>query len=172
MAGGRRRPQALVIALALALCLSGCAPAATPPDAGPTTRPAVATPPPPDCTTSVRSGLLPVWARDEFLDGGASFRHVEGLRGEVLGVVFGYPLTSPARPSRQNKILWIARRPATGRLAIEARLEGTGPVVRRDVGFGGGQSVIDLPHAGCWRLALHWGKDLDDVVDLPYTSGR
>jgi hypothetical protein len=124
-----------------------------------------------DCAASFRSGLLPPWARAEFLDGGASFHHVEGQRGAVIGVVFGYPLSAPPRPSRQNKILWIAHRPTAARLHIEARLEGTGPPVQRDVGFGGGQSIIDLPRPGCWRLTLQWGEDLTDVVDLPYVQG-
>jgi hypothetical protein len=164
--------RALVPAcLALAVGLSGCsAPLDTPtqlPSAS-ASGPASALLPAPDCVSSVESGPLPPWARDGFRGDGSSFRHAEGLRGEVVGVLFGYPLTSPPRRSRQNKILWVARSRTAGRLHIDAQLEGSGPVVQRDVGFGGGQSIIDLPSAGCWRLMLHWGDDLTDVVDLPY----
>lgn len=86
----------------------------------------------------------------------------------MIGVLFGYPLTSPPRPSQSNKILWVAHDPASGRLDIDAQLGGSGPVLERTVGFGGGQSIIDLPSPGCWRLTLHWGENLTDVVDLPY----
>ena len=128
--------------------------------------------PPADCTTSIQSGPLPLWARDGFRGDGASYRHVEGLKGAVVGVVFGYPLSSPPRPSRDNKILWVARDPSGGRLAIDAQLDGTGPVVTREVGFGGGQSIVDLPTAGCWRMTLRWDGRLTDTVDLPYASPR
>lgn len=90
------------------------------------------------------------------------------MYGSVVGVLFGYPLTSPARSGLANKILWVAHDPASGRLNISAQLAGSGPVVKRTVGFGGGQSIIDLPSPGCWRLTLHWGDGLTDVVDLPY----
>jgi hypothetical protein len=125
--------------------------------------------PPVDCASGVRTGPLPAWARGGFTDDGSSFRHVEGLRGSVVGVLFGDPLSAPPRPDRANKILWVAQdAPAGARITIRARLEDAGPVVEREVGFGGGQSVVDLPEAGCWRLTLTWGEDLTDVVDLAY----
>jgi len=154
--------------------LSGCTARPDPAPVG-TTEPAqsptvLADLPPLDCASSVKTGPLPVWARDGFTGDGSSFRHVEGLRGEAVGVVFGYPLTSPPRPSRANKILWVAQTRTSGRLTIEAQLAGAGPVVTRDVGFGGGQSVIDLPEPGCWRLTLRWDDRLTDTVDLPYVA--
>lgn len=172
------RPDARRAALAgVALLIGVCACSAPPPASGPTqVQEAGSTVPAPlaapDCATSVRSGPLPGWARDGFTGDGSSYRHVEGLRGAVVGVVFGYPLTSPPRRSRENKILWVARDPTAGRLHVDARLDGTGPVVPRDVGFGGGQSIIDLPSPGCWRLVLTWGEDVTDVVDLPYAGSR
>jgi hypothetical protein len=172
MAARCRHRLALTAGVALAVSLTGCVTTPTTPSHRPAEEMTASMSAQPDCTASVSTGLLPEWARDQFLDGGASFRHVEGRHGAVLGVVFGYPLTSPARASRQNKILWIARHPTTGRLRIEARLDGTGPAVRRDVGFGGGQSIIDLPRPGCWRLTLRWGKHLTDVVDLPYVQAH
>ena len=125
-----------------------------------------------DCSASLRTGPLPSWARDGFTGDGSSYRHVEGLGRTVVGVVFGYPLSSPPRPSRENKILWVARNPTSGRLAVDAQLDGTGPVVSREVGFGGGQSIIDLPAPGCWRMTLRWDGQLTDTVDLPYEPAR
>jgi hypothetical protein len=122
-----------------------------------------------DCSISVRAGPLPAWARAGFSDDGASFRHVEGVRGLLAGVLFGYPLSSPPAGPRRTRSCG-SRGPVTGRLRISAQLEGSGPVVEREVGFGGGQSIVDLPHAGCWRLTLRWGDDLTDVVDLPYVA--
>lgn len=128
--------------------------------------------PPVRCASSIKTGPLPGWARRGFSDDGSSFRHVEGLRGAVVGVVFGYPLTSPPRPSRTNKILWVARSRTSGRLTIDAQLQGTGLIVTREVGFGGGQSIVDLPTPGCWRLTLRWDDHLTDTVDLPYEAFR
>jgi hypothetical protein len=158
-----RTSVAIVVAALLSAALCSCAAAPGPaPTPSPTPLPAA------DCANSVRTGPLPEWARAGFSDDGRSFRHVEGLHGFVVGVLFGYPLSSPARPGRLNKILWVAHDPASGRLGINAQLDGSGPVIERTVGFGGGQSIIDLPSPGCWRLTLHWGDNLADVVDLPY----
>jgi hypothetical protein len=162
----------------LLLCACGASPTPTPtptsnPASVPAARPAApatsAALPPVDCASEVRDSPLPVWARGGFSDDGSSIRHVEGLRGAIVGVLFGDPLSAPPRPDRANKILWVARdAPAGERIKIRARLEDSGPVVEREVGFGGGQSIVDLPRAGCWRLTLTWGEDLTDVVDLAY----
>jgi hypothetical protein len=160
----RRGPLAAVLAALLSVALCSCTAAGGSAPQAPPVRPNV------DCVSSVRTGLLPEWAQDDFLDGGASFRHVEGLDGSVVGVLFGYPLASPARADRSNKILWIAHDPVQGPLRIEAQLAGAGAVLERTVGFGGGQSIIDLPSPGCWRFTLHWGDHLTDVVDVPYVG--
>lgn len=165
-----RLHRAVIAGACLVPALCGCTAGSVSPGRPPVEPPTSTAALPVDCSTSVRSGLLPEWAREEFVDGGGSFKHVEGQRHAIVGVVFGYPLTSPARESRQNKILWIAHDTATGRLEIDARLEGAGPVVRREVGFGGGQSIIDLPQPGCWRMTLHWGAQVTDTVDLPYVE--
>ena len=163
----------LLLGTALSACSASPDPTPSPsaplPTAATATAPAL---PGVDCTASLRTGPLPVWARGGFSDQGASFRHVEGLHGRVVGVLFGYPLSSPPRPDRANKILWVAQEHGTGRLVVSARLDGTGPPVVREVGFGGGQSVVDLPAPGCWRATVTWGDDLTDVVDLPYVPGR
>jgi hypothetical protein len=164
----KRAPRWLLTPLLLVAALCGCTPEPVlEPEPNP---PTVSTDlPAVDCARSVRTGALPSWAQRDFRDDGSSFRHVEGLRGAVVGVVFGYPLTSPPRPTRQNKILWVAQEPQSGPLHIRAQLDGSGPVVEREVGFGGGQSIIDLPGPGCWRLTLIWGESMTDAVDLPYS---
>ncbi|MEJ7648276.1 MAG: hypothetical protein WKF57_04370 [Nakamurella sp.] len=88
-------------------------------------------------------------------------------------MLFGYPLTVPKRANRDNKILWVSRLPVDGRgLSIDAQLNGVDAVIHREVGFGGGQSIIDLPRPGCWRLTLRWGGGLVDVVDVPYEAAK
>ena len=168
----RRSPQGL---LALALLVAALCSCTAKPVLKPVPDPQVVSSVPPeppavDCARSIRTGPLPPWARSGFSDDGSSFRHVEGLDGAVVGVLFGYPLTSPPRPSRQNKILWVAKDAQSGPLHIRAQLNGSGPVVEREVGFGGGQSIIDLPSPGCWRLTLVWGETMTDTVDLPYSA--
>lgn len=149
----------LVLPLPLAACTS----------TDPQTHPEPALPPV-DCAVSVRDETLPVWARGDFVDGGAPVKHVEGLRGAVVGVLFGYPLSVPKRATTPNKILWIPRNPASnGAISIDAQLNGLGSLVHRDVGFGGGQSIIDLPIPGCWRMTLRWAES-SDTVDVPYVG--
>ncbi len=173
--GGKVASSTLALALLVAALCSCTAkpvlePAPDPPAVSPDP-PAVSPKlPAVDCASSVQTGPLPPWARSGFSGDGSSFRHAEGLGGAVVGVVFGYPLASPPRPSRQNKILWVAKDPQSGPLHIRAQLDGSGPVVEREVGFGGGQSIIDLPSPGCWRLTLAWGKTMTDAVDLPYST--
>lgn len=164
--------RGVLILAGLAAVLSGCSPHAAEAPTRPAATSTLAALPPVDCESSIKTGPLPSWARDGFTGDGSSYRHVEGLRDTVVGIVFGYPLTSPPRPSRENKILWVARSPTSGRLTIEAQLDGTGPVISREVGFGGGQSIVDLPASGCWRMTLRWNEGLTDTVDLPYRQRR
>ncbi|SPL96461.1 unnamed protein product [[Actinomadura] parvosata subsp. kistnae] len=88
-----------------------------------------------------------------------------------MAILFGYPLFSPPRPDRGNKILWVSRLPLvpSDPLRIEARLGGTGTPVRTKVGGGPGPSLIDLPGAGCWRLRLSWSSHTD-TIDLEYVA--
>jgi hypothetical protein len=173
-----RACRSVPAAVLLVAGLCGCSPRPGPVPVEPVSSPPVTalspvTPlPPVHCASSLEAGPLPEWARGGFTGDGSSFRHVEGLRGAVVGVVFGDPLTAPPRPSRANKILWVPRERTTSRLEIDAQLEGTGPVVTRDVGFGGGQSIVDLPSPGCWRMTLRWGDQVTDTVDLRYVAAR
>ena len=110
------------------------------------------------------TGPLPTWARAGF-SGDAVAIHVFGERGDIVAVLFGHPLRQPPAPDRNNKILWVSRvsQDPGDPLEIEAKLDGTGPTVRREVPGGPGPSIIDLPSAGCWRLDLTWSGHRDAV---------
>jgi hypothetical protein len=122
------------------------------------------------CAPTVSDDELPVWARSGF-SGDVHIPHVLGERGDIVAVLFGYPLTQPPREGVSNKILWVSREPVTpgDTLRIEARLDATGAPVSRGVAGGPGPSIVDLPQAGCWRLALNWSGRIDSV-DLRYVS--
>jgi hypothetical protein len=96
--------------------------------------------------------------------------YVLGTKKQVVGVVFGYPLRSPARPDRANKILWVSRTTTQGDpLKIRARLTGSTRVASRQVDGGPGPSIIDMPAAGCWVFTLSWSGRTDTVA-VPYNS--
>ena len=132
------------------------------------------------CRMVVDKGVLPLWARDGFSDPAPRLPHVLGHSGAIAALVFGYPLRSPPGTTRNNKILWVSRRPdqsaAAGALAsplvIHAqRMRGTtrlGQPVTRTVAGGPGPSTINLPAAGCWRLTLSWSHRRD-TLDLRYS---
>ncbi|WP_344493380.1 hypothetical protein [Nonomuraea monospora] len=122
------------------------------------------------CASKVVQKELPEWARAGFSPGVAP-HHVFSGRGDMVAVIFGYPLASPPRPNRGNKILWVSRLPLvpSSPLRIEARLEGGGAPVRTKVSGGPGPSLIDLPGAGCWRLDLSWSSHTDSI-DLEYVA--
>jgi hypothetical protein len=78
------------------------------------------------CDTAVKRGPLPTWARAGFTPPDQATIHVQGARGEIVGVLFGWPLTAPPSGERQNKILWVARTSGGGDpLKIAARLVGS-----------------------------------------------
>jgi hypothetical protein len=151
-----------LLALALGAMISGaCA------VAGPSPTPAEA------CASTVANAVLPAWARAGFTDEEPSVAHSIGRSGAIAAIVFGATLYAPPKQDQGNKILWVARDrvDAPGPLTISAqRMDGRTPVgdpVRLSVPDGPGPSTIDLPVAGCWRLALGWG-DRSDSLDLEY----
>jgi hypothetical protein len=101
---------------------------------------------------------------------------VLGRSQRIVAILFGYPLRSPPRPQRRNKILWVARRtPNASALMIHAqRMNGStpagSPVIRQVLG-GPGPSIINLPVAGCWRMTLRWSGRAD-TLDLRYERPR
>lgn len=115
-------------------------------------------------------GSLPTWARAGFTPPDRTVPYVQGARGDIVGVLFGQPLTSPPPGGgRHNKILWVARVGGIGPLKIAAHLMGSDIAVVRRVDGGPGPSIINLPAAGCWRLDLSW-SDFSDRVYLRYAE--
>jgi hypothetical protein len=183
----RGRRQLAVVASALAVVvlavgggvaatrLRGPAPVAAgpAPATAPTTAPAAA----PTGCPALETGPLPEWASTGFSrpdDSGIPFAHSRD--GRFLAIVFGNPLSSPPLPDRSNKILWVlapvagsSPQPAPGAFYAEARLDGTDLTVRREIGAAPGPSIVDLPRAGCWQLALHWGS-YTDTISLRYRT--
>jgi hypothetical protein len=127
------------------------------------------------CHSPVEKGVLPTWARTGFSDPRPRMPHVIGRSDEIAAVLFGYPLASPERKDRGNKILWVSRRPTQrpSDLRIHAqRMRGrhrVGRPVVRVVPGGPGPSGINLPSPGCWRLTLQWSGRTDHL-DLRYVS--
>jgi hypothetical protein len=148
-----------------AAIVAAAAAAAAPAPAGSSTAPA--------CHSAVHHGVLPTWARTGFSAPRPRLPHVIGRSGEIAALVFGYPLHSPPRKDRGNKILWVSRRAVKplSDLRIRAqRMEGrrrVGRPVTRVVVGGPGPSGINLPAPGCWRLTLRWSGRADEL-DLRY----
>jgi hypothetical protein len=125
------------------------------------------------CHSAVRHGVLPTWARTGFSSPRPRLPHVLGRSGEIAALVFGYPLHAPPLEDRSNKILWVSHRAVKrgSDLRIHAQLmrgrQRVGRPVVRVVAGGPGPSGINLPTAGCWRLALQWSGRTDHL-DLQY----
>lgn len=119
-------------------------------------------PPPPPAPCTVDNGALPTWARGGFTPPDQAVPHVVGASGDIVGVLFGQPLTVPPRAQANNKILWVSRVDTQGDpLKIHASLGGV--AVDREVAGGPGPSIIDLPQVGCWTLSLSWSGHHDQV---------
>jgi hypothetical protein len=122
------------------------------------------------CAAEVAPAVLPEWARSGFSQPEPSMPYVLGDGAHIAAILFG-PLTSPPEPERSNKILWVAREPASpGPLLITARRSPDDPPVVREVPGGPGPSGVDLPAPGCWTLDLRWGERTD-TVRLNYLPG-
>jgi hypothetical protein len=125
------------------------------------------------CSPAVSNGVLPPWARTGFSDAKPRIAHITGRSGSIVAILFAQPLESPPAKTHNNKILWVARvgTSTISNLRIGAqRMVGTrtvGSAVTRIVNGGPGPSIIDLPAAGCWRLALHWAGH-SDTLDVRY----
>jgi hypothetical protein len=129
------------------------------------------------CAASLHNSVLPTWSRAGFSDPKPVMPHVLGRSGSIVAILWANhdPLVSPPLETRNNKILWVARAPLpvfkTTTLYIAAqRMVGThrvGSRVSRIVRGGPGPSIINLPSAGCWRLALTWAGH-HDSLDLRY----
>ena len=174
-----RRTFTLVrVLLVFVLLVSACT--ATEDRTGPA--PTTAGPSPePGCIAQVHQDQLPEWARTGF-HGDARAIYAVSRSGQMVAVLFGYPLSQPPAEDRNNKILWVSG-PASAMprdpnaaagfddLVIDARLDGQGEPVQRRIVGGPGPSIVDLPAPGCWRLALTW-SGRTDVIDLNYGAPR
>ncbi|HKE63312.1 MAG TPA: hypothetical protein VKB59_01540 [Micromonosporaceae bacterium] len=113
------------------------------------------------CSFKLTKGDLPVWARAGFSPPFDATPFVTSKHGDLVGVLFSYPMKSPG----QNKILWVSQGHA-GQMDIAAQLVGTSQVV--DVGFVDvGPSYVNMPTPGCWHLTLD-GVGWTDTIDLAY----
>ena len=137
------------------------------PDATTGSTPRIAGP----CGSTVDMGVLPTWARAGFSDPEPTLPHVLSRSGDIVAILFGYPLSSPPRANVNNKILWVRREGPAWPVEISAQRMAAAatvgePVVRHlDEGFG--PSIVDLPDAGCWRLTLTFAGQAESI-DLEY----
>jgi hypothetical protein len=128
------------------------------------------------CRARVHHGVLPTWARGGFSDPRPRMPHELGRSGNIAALLFGDPLVSPPRRDHSNKILWVSRLPYAEHTDLRIRAQrmiggrSVGAPVTRAVDGGPGPSIVDLPAAGCWRLALRW-SDERDSIDLRYARG-
>jgi hypothetical protein len=160
----RRVWQSMVLVASLAV--TGCT--GSPPHRDPTPTVTASVPSTAPCTTSVQTGALPTWAQEGFDPPTQPMPHVLGANGDIVAILFGQPLQSPAQGDRANKILWVSRVDHGGDpLKIEATLNGSSIAATREVADGPGPSIIDLPAAGCWSFALSWSDHLDRM-SIPY----
>lgn len=121
------------------------------------------------CSFKLTKGALPVWARQGFSPPFNATPFVTSTRGDLIGVVFGYPLKSPrVKPNDgNNKVLWVSQEHA-GEMEVYAQRVGSSQVVH--IGFVDiGPSIIDLPKPGCWHLTLN-GHGWTDTIDLAYNK--
>lgn len=144
--------------------------ASTPPAGQPTASASAAV----ACGSPVRTDVLPQWAWAGFSNpesGGVPW--VMGSQGNILGVLFGQPLSAPEAKDHSNKILWVtplAQDPLSP-LVVDAVKDGTTQVVRRTIENGPGPSYLDLPTPGCWHLDLSWdGGKHRDSMNLVYSA--
>lgn len=127
----------------------------------------------PACHPVVDKGVLPRWARGGFNAPRPKLAHTVGDRERIAALMWGYPLTAPPRRRIANKILWVSRPDAQpgADLRISAqrmyRTRRIGRPLHRRVAGGPGPSIIDVPHAGCYRLTLRWSGHVDRM-DVRY----
>jgi hypothetical protein len=106
---------------------------------------------------------LPAWARRGFAHPTAPVPHLVGTNQSMVAVPFGWPLRDHQPPGHDNKILWIARS-GNGPLHIVATEQATRKTVTKGLPDAPGPSIVNMPTAGCWRFALSWSDQRDEVL--------
>jgi hypothetical protein len=129
--------------------------------------------------TSLHRGTLPAWAEPAFAAGGSRtspWPYGVAEHGNVVAVVFGYPLRAGRPTHSPNKVLWIMRQPRDGSpLTISAtQPSGGGRPVHATwpADSGPGEiypSYVNVPSAGCWHVTLQWAHHTD-AIDLRYRA--
>ncbi len=129
--------------------------------------------------TKIVHGAVPGWTAPAFSDSKSRtppWPHAVSERGNVVAIVFGYPLRADRPTNPANKILWIMRLPRKGSpLRIKATpLHSSAPLVKSawPADSSPGEiypSYVNVPTAGCWRVSLHWAGHTDSI-DLPYIA--
>ena len=133
-------------------------------------------PSPGRCAEHAVDGVIPPWARAGFSEARPVMHYELATHGDLVALLWAYPLLSPPPTTHNNKILWVSRVPTNGSpMLISAQRmigsEAVGPAVSRQVTGGPGPSIIDLPLAGCWHLDLRWSGHRD-TMDLEYVANR
>lgn len=174
-----RRLVVSVLSIAVVAALgSGCSSGA-PPAPGPAlSTPFTSSPEPSAASTTTTSSddraawtcpdpidvALPIWARAGWSPPTQPVPHLVGASQLMIAVPFGWPLRDPAHQpaDHANKILWVAKT-GGGPLRIVATEQTNGESVTKEILNGPGPSIVDMPRAGCWRFALSWGNQRDEM---------
>jgi hypothetical protein len=124
-------------------------------------------------------GTIPAWLNEATGNNAPDgLPYVVAAPAMAAGFIFGYPLRAghPANPA--NKILWVVRTSRDGAaLQITVRpVAAAAPVLHEEVPANSGPgeiypSVVDVPKAGCWHLALRWRTGHAEL-DLRYVAAR
>src|SRR4249919_969833 len=131
-------------------------------------------------TTPVRRGAVPRWTAPVWSTSSPGFashvRYAVSAGGNVVGVLFGYPLRAGRPENPANKILWIVRQPRRGQpLHINAQPVGFAAhsvTTSWPANASPGEiypSIDNVPVPGCWRFTLRWAGHTG-VVALHYGS--
>jgi Protein of unknown function (DUF4232) len=119
--------------------------------------------PAPVCSGPSTANDIPAWAASANPPSGVP--HLVSPDGNVVAVLFGYPLYTGKSTEHTNKILWIVRRPRNGQpLEITATLART---TDRPLHFSfpadsspgeiyPSNDNVPSSEAGCWHFALSW----------------
>jgi hypothetical protein len=122
-------------------------------------------------------GAIPAWLNEATGNNAPDgLPYVIAAPAMAAGFIFGNPLRAghPANPA--NKILWVVRTPREGAaLQITVRpVAAAAPVLHQQVPANSGPgeiypSVVDVPTAGCWHVALRWRTGAAEL-DLRYVA--
>ncbi len=90
------------------------------------------------CAEHAVNGIIPSWARAGFSEPRPVMHYELADHGDVVALLWAYPLLSPPATTHNNKILWVSRVPTNGSpLLISAQRmvgsEAVGAAVPRQV---------------------------------------